>query len=324
VGSISLLACRNTARTVDGAMASVQDNVQAASRGGQVIGEVVNTIGDIRTASNRIGKIIDGIAFQTNILALNAAVEGAHAGEQGRAFADTSTATREQLAGVGQVGPAVQELDQATQQNGLCRNSEGRLQRAAPCWTTRWRGCRRSRLLKRPSQPSKLMTDSWPTIQAVTQASHPGCPRSPGTLSAISLEWVSAISGMRSKYLNNIVEQDHRAIKRRTRPMMGFKSFESAVKIIAGIETMHMVKKGQLGCPGDREGVRCVGIHDCSFQLPARNRGPSHAQSTGGPRPRFQCSRPPGAHDPYPDANGLSCIAVGGNPAMKSGSKSST
>ena len=52
------------------------------------------------------------------------------------------------------------------------------------------------------------------------------------------------------QYLNNIVEQDHRAIKRRNRPMMGFKSFGSAVNIIAGIETMHMVKKGQLGCPG--------------------------------------------------------------------------
>jgi len=51
-----------------------------------------------------------------------------------------------------------------------------------------------------------------------------------------------------SKYLNNVVEQDHRAIKRRTRPMMGFKSFDSAGKIIAGIETMHMVKKGQLRC----------------------------------------------------------------------------
>lgn len=52
------------------------------------------------------------------------------------------------------------------------------------------------------------------------------------------------------KYLNNVVEQDHRAIKRRTRPMMGFKTFRSAVKIIAGIETMHMIKKGQLACPG--------------------------------------------------------------------------
>ena len=53
-----------------------------------------------------------------------------------------------------------------------------------------------------------------------------------------------------SKYLNNIVEQDHRAVKRITNPMMGFKSFWSAQKLIAGIETMHMVKKGQLHCPG--------------------------------------------------------------------------
>jgi transposase-like protein len=51
-----------------------------------------------------------------------------------------------------------------------------------------------------------------------------------------------------SKYLNNLVEQDHRAIKRRVRPMMGFKTFESARKLIAGIETMHMIKKGQLRC----------------------------------------------------------------------------
>lgn len=51
-----------------------------------------------------------------------------------------------------------------------------------------------------------------------------------------------------SKYLNNIVEQDHRFIKRRTRPMMGFKSFGSAAKLIAGIETMHMIRKGQLRC----------------------------------------------------------------------------
>jgi len=49
-----------------------------------------------------------------------------------------------------------------------------------------------------------------------------------------------------SKYLNNIVEQDHRAIKRRVRPMLGFKSFWSAARVIAGIELMHMIKKGQL------------------------------------------------------------------------------
>lgn len=52
-----------------------------------------------------------------------------------------------------------------------------------------------------------------------------------------------------SKYLNNIVEQDHRAIKRRVRPMMGFKRFHSARRLIAGIETMHMIGKGQMLCP---------------------------------------------------------------------------
>ena len=48
-----------------------------------------------------------------------------------------------------------------------------------------------------------------------------------------------------SKYLDNIVEQDHRAIKRIVRPMLGFKSFRCACVLIAGIELMHMIKKGQ-------------------------------------------------------------------------------
>lgn len=52
------------------------------------------------------------------------------------------------------------------------------------------------------------------------------------------------------KYLNNIVEQDHRAIKRMTRPMLGFKSFWSAATTLAGIELMHMIRKGQLICKG--------------------------------------------------------------------------
>ena len=49
-----------------------------------------------------------------------------------------------------------------------------------------------------------------------------------------------------SKYLNNVVEQDHRAIKRITRPMLGFKTFRCARILIAGIEIMHMIRKGQL------------------------------------------------------------------------------
>lgn len=47
------------------------------------------------------------------------------------------------------------------------------------------------------------------------------------------------------KYLNNIVEQDHRAIKRRCAPMLGFKTFESAAVTIAGIELAHRIRKKQ-------------------------------------------------------------------------------
>ncbi len=52
------------------------------------------------------------------------------------------------------------------------------------------------------------------------------------------------------KYLNNIVEQDHRSIKRIVRPMLNFKSFRSARNVLAGIELMHMIHKGQMMMEG--------------------------------------------------------------------------
>ena len=55
---------------------------------------------------------------------------------------------------------------------------------------------------------------------------------------------------VQSKYLNNIVEQDHRFIKRITRPMLGFKAFHSAAATLAGIEAAHMFRKGQLDQTG--------------------------------------------------------------------------
>jgi transposase-like protein len=48
------------------------------------------------------------------------------------------------------------------------------------------------------------------------------------------------------KYLNNMVEQDHRGVKRITRPILGFKSFEAAQATLVGIELTHMLRKGQL------------------------------------------------------------------------------
>jgi putative transposase len=50
---------------------------------------------------------------------------------------------------------------------------------------------------------------------------------------------------LRVKYLNNIVEQDHRFIKKITRPVLGFKAFHSAVATLDGIETAHMIRKQQ-------------------------------------------------------------------------------
>jgi transposase-like protein len=48
-----------------------------------------------------------------------------------------------------------------------------------------------------------------------------------------------------SRYLNNRIEQDHRAIKRRIRPMLGFKSMGSAHAILGGVKMVHMIRKGQ-------------------------------------------------------------------------------
>jgi putative transposase len=58
------------------------------------------------------------------------------------------------------------------------------------------------------------------------------------------------INIVQAKYLNNIVEQDHRFIKKITRPMLGFKSFHSTAATLAGIKTANMIRKGQLGEKG--------------------------------------------------------------------------
>jgi len=65
------------------------------------------------------------------------------------------------------------------------------------------------------------------------------------------MEHKASIEIRQVKYLNNIVEQDHRAIKRRVRPMPGFKSLRSGAATLAGIELMHMIRKGQLRMAGE-------------------------------------------------------------------------
>ncbi len=56
------------------------------------------------------------------------------------------------------------------------------------------------------------------------------------------------------KYLNNIVEQDHRGVQRITRPMLGFKAFNAAQSTLVSLELMHMIKKRQLLIEEESEG----------------------------------------------------------------------
>src|ERR671924_610975 len=65
----------------------------------------------------------------------------------------------------------------------------------------------------------------------------------------------TAITIRQVKYLNNVVEQDHRGVKRVTRPMLGFKSFEAAQDTLVGIELMHMIKKRQMRVAAGDEGL---------------------------------------------------------------------
>ncbi|WP_429557460.1 IS6 family transposase [Paraburkholderia youngii] len=74
-------------------------------------------------------------------------------------------------------------------------------------------------------------------------------------LDALNIVRTTPIKVRQNKYLNNIIEQDHRAIKRIVRPMMGFKDFWCTRIILSGIEVMHMIRKGQLNNGG---GTRTV------------------------------------------------------------------
>ncbi len=68
-------------------------------------------------------------------------------------------------------------------------------------------------------------------------------------LKQVSRDMKKRIKIRECKYLNNIIEQDHRRTKRLTRPMLGFKNFYAAQRTLAGMEVMTMIKKGQMKTP---------------------------------------------------------------------------
>ena len=70
-------------------------------------------------------------------------------------------------------------------------------------------------------------------------------------LIALNANTDSKIEICQRKYLNNVIEQDHRAIKRIVRPMLGLQTFRSTRITLQGINLMHMIKKGQMRNPQD-------------------------------------------------------------------------
>ena len=82
-----------------------------------------------------------------------------------------------------------------------------------------------------------------------------GSEANAAAIRSYNAEHGTAIIIRQVKYLNNMVEQDHRSVKRVTRPMLGFKSFDAAQGTLAGIELMHMLKKGQLVGEEGAEGL---------------------------------------------------------------------
>ena len=73
----------------------------------------------------------------------------------------------------------------------------------------------------------------------------------------------------RIKYLNNVIEQDHRAIRRRWRACQCFRSFHTAERTIEGIESMHMMRKGQVKRLDGRDAIGQVKFIESLFQISA-------------------------------------------------------
>ncbi len=96
-----------------------------------------------------------------------------------------------------------------------------------------------------------IRTNGWPDKVVIDKsgANHAGLENLNWLL--ILKGWFWMIDILQVKYLNNIIEQDHRFIKKLTRPMKGFKSSRAASSTLAGIEVAHMIHKGQFAMTGN-------------------------------------------------------------------------
>jgi putative transposase len=91
-----------------------------------------------------------------------------------------------------------------------------------------------------------IETNGWPEKVVIDKSGANLAGLQNMNLLLILNSWYILIEILQAKYLNNIIEQDHRFIKKITRTMLGFKAFHSAQATIAGIEAAHMIRKDQV------------------------------------------------------------------------------
>jgi putative transposase len=91
-----------------------------------------------------------------------------------------------------------------------------------------------------------IETNGWPETVVIDKSGANLAGLQNMNLLLIMHSWYILIEILQVKYLNNIIEQDHRFIKKLTRPMLGFKALQSGQATIAWIEAAHMIRKGQL------------------------------------------------------------------------------
>ncbi len=94
--------------------------------------------------------------------------------------------------------------------------------------------------LKHHGQPRTITLDGF-------EPSHAALRRM-GMQNEFNFRWENPVKIRCCRYLNNVVEQDHRRIKFRTQPMLGFKSFYNAKRVLAGVELVQKIVKGTISC----------------------------------------------------------------------------
>src|SRR5260370_29615345 len=118
-----------------------------------------------------------------------------------------------------------------------------RANRAIPAWAREVTAAKAffRKALKRHGEPRVMTLDAFEPTHAAL--------RRMGMNNEFNYRWDGAVQIRNCSYLNNVVEQDHRRVKSRVSPMLGFKRFFNARRVLVGVELVHKIIKGQFGLP---------------------------------------------------------------------------